>query len=173
MKKRIILILMSIILLILDNTFSPFIAIRGVWPSFLFIFSIAYSIILLRNDGYPCVFYGDYYGIEHDHIEPVNDLKTLMLIRKEKSYGLQHDYFDHNNFIGWTQEGDDEHISSGLAVVISNAGDGYKRMYVGNQNVGETYIDCLGNCEEEVTIDEEGCGNFGVKSRSVSVWIKK
>ena len=96
-----------------------------------------------------------------------------MLIRKEKSYGLQHDYFDHNNFIGWTQEGDDEHISSGLAVAISNAGDGYKRMYVGNQNVGETYIDCLGNCEEEVTIDEEGCGNFGVKSRSVSVWIKK
>ena len=28
--------------------------------------SIAYSIILLRNDGYPCVFYGDYYGIEHE-----------------------------------------------------------------------------------------------------------
>ena len=134
---------------------------------------IAYSIILLRNDGYPCVFYGDYYGIEHDHIEPVNDLKTLMLIRKEKSYGLQHDYFDHNNFIGWTQEGDDEHINSGLAIVISNAGDGYKRMYVGNQNIGETYIDSLGNCEEEVTIDEDGCGNFGVKSRSVSVWIKK
>ena len=135
--------------------------------------SIAYSIILLRNDGYPCVFYGDYYGIEHDHIEPVEDLKTLMLIRKNRSYGLQHDYFDHNNFIGWTQEGDDEHINSGLAVVISNAGDGYKRMYVGDQNVGEKYIDSLGNCEEEVTIDEDGCGNFGVKSRSVSVWIKK
>ena len=135
--------------------------------------SIAYSIILLRNDGYPCVFYGDYYGIEHDNIEPVNDLKTLMLIRKNRSYGLQHDYFDHNNYIGWTQEGDDEHINSGLAVVISNAGDGYKRMYIGPQNIGETYIDGLGNCEEEVTIDEDGCGNFGVKSRSVSVWIKK
>lgn len=135
--------------------------------------SIAYSIILLRNDGYPCVFYGDYYGIEHDHIEPVEDLKTLMLIRKNRSYGLQHDYFDHNNFVGWTQEGDNEHINSGLAVVISNAGDGYKRMYVGNKNVGEKYIDCLGNCEEEVTIDEDGCGNFSVKSRSVSVWIKK
>ena len=135
--------------------------------------SIAYSIILLRNDGYPCVFYGDYYGIEHDNIEPVNDLKTLMLIRKDRSYGLQHDYFDHNNYIGWTQEGDDEHINSSLAVVISNAGDGYKRMYIGPQNIGETYIDGLGNCEEEVTIDEDGCGNFGVKSRNVSVWIKK
>ena len=41
------------------------------------------------------------------------------------------------------------------------------------KNIGETYIDSLGNCEEEVTIDEDGCGNFGVKSRSVSVWIKK
>lgn len=134
---------------------------------------IAYSIILLRNEGYPCVFYGDYYGIPHDKIQPDKNLQTLMIIRKDKSYGLQHEYFDNNNYIGWTQEGDDEHINSGIAVVISNAGDGYKRMYVGNQNIGETYIDGLGNCEEEVTIEEDGCGNFGVKSRSVSVWIKK
>ena len=128
---------------------------------------------MLRNEGYPCVFYGDYYGIPHDKIQPDKNLQTLMIIRKDKSYGLQHDYFDNNNYIGWTQEGDDEHINSGIAVVISNAGDGYKRMYVGNQNIGETYIDGLGNCEEEVTIEEDGCGNFGVKSRSVSVWIKK
>ena len=134
---------------------------------------LAYSLILLRNTGIPCVFYGDYYGIPHDNIEPEKSLKTLMMIRKDRSYGLQHDYFDHNNYIGWTQEGDDGHINSSLAVVISNAGDGYKRMYVGPQNIGETYIDGLGNCEEEVTIDEDGCGNFGVKSRSVSVWIKK
>ena len=135
--------------------------------------SIAYSIILLRNDGYPCVFYGDYYGIPHDNIDSEESLKTLMLVRKNRSYGLQHDYFDHNNFIGWTQEGDEENINSGIAVVISNAGDGYKRMYVGNQNIGKVYIDYLGNCEEEVTIDEEGCGNFLVKTRSVSVWVKK
>ena len=34
-----------------------------------------------------------------------------------------------------------QHIKSGIAVAISTAGDGYKRMYVGNQNVGEIYID--------------------------------
>ncbi len=51
MKKRLILILMSVILLILDNTFSPFIAIRGAWPSILFVFSIAYSIINGRKEG--------------------------------------------------------------------------------------------------------------------------
>ncbi len=134
---------------------------------------IAYSIILLRNDGYPCVFYGDYYGISHDDIKPMNDLKTLIQIRKEKSYGMQHDYLDNNNYIGWTQEGDEEHIKSGIAVVISTAGDGYKRMYVGNQNVGEIYIDALGNCQEEITIEEDGCANFNVKEKSLSIWVKK
>ena len=134
---------------------------------------IAYSIILLRNDGYPCIFYGDYYGIPHDDIKPMNDLKTLIQIRKEKSYGMQHDYLDNNNYIGWTQEGDEEHIKSGIAVVISTAGDGYKRMYVGNQNVGEIYIDALGNCQEEITIEEDGCANFNVKEKSVSIWVKK
>lgn len=134
---------------------------------------LAYGIILLQEAGIPCVFYGDYYGIPHDNIKPMENLKTLMLLRKEKSYGIQHDYFDNNHYIGWTQEGDEEHIKSGIAVVISNAGDGFKRMYVGTQNEGETYIDALNNCEEEVTIDSDGCGNFGVKSRSVSVWIKK
>lgn len=134
---------------------------------------IAYSIILLRNDGYPCVFYGDYYGIPHDNIKPEENLKTLMLIRKDRSYGTQHDYFDNANYIGWTQEGDLEHIKSGIAVVISNAGDRFKRMYVGTQNEGEKYIDVIGDCQEEVIIDSDGCGNFGVKSRSVSVWIKK
>ncbi len=55
----------------------------------------AYSIILLREQGYPCIFYGDLYGIEHDNIEPVKDIQTLIKLRKEKSYGEQHDYFDH------------------------------------------------------------------------------
>ena len=134
---------------------------------------IAYAIILLRNSGYPCVFYGDYYGIQHDNILPLDCLKNLMLIRKERAYGIEHDYFDHNNFIGWTQEGDEEHLQSGIAVVISNNGDGTKRMYVGTQNAGEIYIDAMSNCQEEVVIDEEGYGNFNVKQKSVSVWVKK
>ncbi|MCZ0902175.1 alpha-amylase, partial [Microcoleus sp. HI-ES] len=27
---------------------------------------LAYAIILLRREGYPCVFYGDYYGAEYE-----------------------------------------------------------------------------------------------------------
>lgn len=132
----------------------------------------AYSLILLRNSGYPCVFYGDFYGIPHDNIEPLEELKTILELRKERSYGEQHDYFDHPHYIGWTCEGDDEHIKSGLAVVISNKGDGEKRMYIGTQFSGEKFIDALSNCEEEIIIDEEGCGTFKVKGKSTSIWVK-
>ena len=134
---------------------------------------IAYSIILLKNDGYPCVFYGDYYGIPYSNIEKMDKLEDLMILRKDKAYGLEHDYFDHDSVIGFTREGDDEHIKSGLAVIASNKIDGEKRMYIGEKFAGETFIDALGNFEEEVTIDEDGCGVFKVKNRTVSVWVKK
>lgn len=133
----------------------------------------AYSLILLRKEGYPCVFYGDFYGIPYNKIQPIEELKVLMLIRKEKVYGEQHDYLDHPNYIGWTLEGDEEHCKSGIAVVISNAGEAEKRMYIGKQWNGEKYIDALGKREEEIMIDEEGYGNFKVNTKSVSVWGRK
>jgi alpha-amylase len=132
----------------------------------------AYSLILLRNEGYPCVFYGDFYGIPHNNIEPIEELKTIIKLRKEKAYGEQCDYFDHPNFIGWTRQGDDYHIKSGLAVVISNTCDGEKRMYMGKQFVGKTFIDSMGKCDERVIIDEEGCGTFRVKGKSASIWVE-
>ena len=132
----------------------------------------AYSIILLRDEGYPCVFYGDFYGILHDNINPINNIENLIRIRKEKAYGVQTDYLDNPNFIGWTRSGDEEHTKSGLAVVISNSGDGEKRMYIGKKFAGETFIDSLGNCEDNVIVDEEGFGIFKVKGKSVSVWVR-
>ncbi len=131
----------------------------------------AYSLILLRDTGYPCVFYGDFYGIPHDNVEPVPDLKTLMVIRKDKAFGPQHDYFDNPSFVGWTREGDDSHLKSGLAVLISNAGDGEKRMFIGSHFAGCKFFDCVGGCSDSVIIDDEGFGLFKVKCRSVSVWI--
>ena len=118
---------------------------------------LAYSVILLRKDGYPCVFYGDLYGIKHSGIKPVERIKTLMALRKLKAYGRQYDYFDHSSIIGWTREGDNMHYNSGLAVLASNNYDGEKRMYIGTSFAGEKFIDCLDNCSEVVTIDDEGC----------------
>lgn len=132
----------------------------------------AYSIILLRDEGYPCVFYGDFYGIKHNDIEKIEGLKEMITIRKEKAYGKQNDYFDNPSCIGWTREGDEEYIKSGVAVLISNKYDSEKRMYIGKNLVGEEFIDAIGNCEEKVIIDEEGFGNFKVKAKSVSVWVR-
>ena len=133
----------------------------------------AYSIILLREDGYPCVFYGDLYGIPHNNIEPVKNLEILLELRKQKAYGIQHDYFDNPNYIGWTREGDENHLRSGLAVVITNQSEGEKCMYVGEQHAGKTFIDALENCEDEVHIQEDGYGIFKVNEKSVSVWVEK
>lgn len=132
----------------------------------------AYSIILLRDEGYPCVFYGDFYGIKHNNIEKIEGLKEMITIRKEKAYGKQNDYFDDPNCIGWTREGDEEHMKSGVAVVISDKYDSEKRMYIGKDLAGEEFIDAIGSCEEKVIIDEEGFGNFKVKAKSVSVWVR-
>ena len=131
----------------------------------------AYALILLRDEGYPCVFYGDYYGIPHDNVEPIKELETIITLRKEKAYGKQNDYFDNPNCIGWTREGDNEHIKSGLAVLISNKNDTEKRMYIGKDYAGEKMLDAMGNCNEEVIIDGEGYGVFKVKAKSVSVWV--
>ncbi len=133
----------------------------------------AYSIILLRNEGYPCVFYGDYYGIPHDNIERVKDIDTIIELRQKKAYGEQHDYFDDQHYIGWTRQGDEEHIRSGLAVVISNAGDGEKRMYIGEKFAGKKFIDALDNHNEEVIIEENGYANFKVKGHSTSIWVEE
>jgi rod shape-determining protein MreD len=43
--EKLIIILVSIVLLILDNSFVPFFSIKGAYPSLLFVFAIAYSLI--------------------------------------------------------------------------------------------------------------------------------
>lgn len=133
---------------------------------------IAYSIILLRREGYPCIFYGDYYGIQHDNIEPMENLKTLLLLRRDRAYGEQVDYFDDKNLIGFTRLGDDDHYKSGMAVIISDKYEGSKRMYVGTKFAGERFFDALGNKEDEITIGEDGFGDFIVNGGSVSVYVK-
>ena len=49
--KKWTLVLISIILLILDKSFMPFLAIKDAYPSLLFVFAIAYSIINGKREG--------------------------------------------------------------------------------------------------------------------------
>jgi len=130
----------------------------------------AYALILLQDEGIPCVFYGDLYGIPSKK-EAVQGLESLVSVRKKFAYGPQMDYFDHPDVIGFTRFGDDEHKYSGLAVVVTNASGGIKRMSVGAQHANEIFVDCTQNRKEQLIIEEDGCANFSVNDGSVSVWI--
>ena len=135
---------------------------------------LAYALILLRRDGYPCVFYGDYKGIPHDKIKAQKTmLDKLLKVRKQKAYGPQHDYFDDPDCIGWTREGDPEHKDSGLAVVISDGKGGTKRMYIGRQFAGAHFSDVMGNAKYNIKIDGEGFGEFYVNRAAVAVWVRR
>ena len=121
----------------------------------------------------PCVFYGDYYGIPSEKIEAKNIvLDKLLTLRKNYAYGKLNDYLDNENIIGWTLEGDNQHVNSGLAVIMSDNAGGNKQMYVGKHFANSSFYDYLGNREDIVLIDENGIGKFPVNAGSVSAWIK-
>ena len=134
----------------------------------------AYSLILLRKDGYPCVFYGDYYGIGgNDPLPGMGGvLDRLLMIRQKYAYGEQIDVFDHPNVIAWQRMGDAEHPGSGLAAVISTGDDGYKDLSFGPAAARSVWTDMTGNLADTVTLSENGAGRFPVKGGSVSVWIR-
>ena len=134
---------------------------------------LAYSLILLREKGMPCVFYGDYYGIPEKEIIPKNVyLDKLLKVRKYFAYGEQEDYFYDRNKIGFVRRGDYDHSDSGVAVVMTDKLGGIVRMNIGKKFANTMFYDCLGMVENKVYIDEEGYGDFSCLDGSVSVWIK-
>ena len=134
---------------------------------------IAYALILLRTEGVPCVFYSDYYGNPVQNRPLVPNLGKMIKIRSAYAYGEQEDYFDDAHVVGWVRRGDAEHPDSGLAVVLSNAEGGTKKMFMGQNFAGETFHDAIGKCPDSVTIDDEGWGEFSTDGGSVAVWMRK
>ena len=133
---------------------------------------LAYALVLLRQDGVPCVFYSDYYGNPVKNRPLVPNLGKMIKIRHAYAYGVQEDYFDDPHCVGWVRRGDQQHPASGLAVVLSNAEGGTKRMKMGRRYAGEHFHDALGNCPEPVTIGADGWGEFRCEGGSVSVWMR-
>lgn len=144
--------------------------------------TIAYSLILLRDKGYPCVFYADLYGAHYKDkgrdgkeyeiwIAQADGIENLLRARSLHAYGMQRDYMDHANCIGWTREGDNDH--SGCAVVLSNGDNGNKNMEIGKRYAGKKFIDMMEKNPAEVEINNDGWGNFFAPAGSVSVWIEK
>jgi alpha-amylase len=134
---------------------------------------LAYALILLRNEGYPCLFYGDYFGSAGDcngnnkltsHRKIMDD---FIQARQKHCFGELHDYFDHPQCVGWLWTGD-ERCPDVLAVLMSTGDAGFKRMQTGKPKT--TYRDLTGHWPEPVTTDANGEGEFRCPPGSVSVW---
>lgn len=144
---------------------------------------LAYAMILLRKDGYPCVFAADYYGANYN--DKGNDgneqeiemasyqwlIDRFLYVRKEYAHCDQYDYFDHQNCIGWTRMGNkgEGGEQRGMAVLLSNGEDGRKNMETGSPET--TYIDIANHTKGTVTTNGDGWGEFRCKGASVSVWV--
>ena len=134
----------------------------------------AYSLILLRKEGLPCIFYGDLYGIPTKQVSAKKELlEKLLYARNHFAYGTQTDYFNDPNIIGWVREGDSEHYMSGMVVIMTVSTGGCLQMNVGKRLANSVLYDYLGNMQEPVYVDQDGNGIFYVKDGSVSVWVKK
>ena len=141
---------------------------------------LAYAVILLRKDGYPCIFAADYYGANYKdtgkdgkayEIDMPSHrwmIDKFLEVRKKYAYGDQFDYFDHPNCVGWTRTGNENH-QGGIAVLISNGENGLKTMQTASPNT--TYIDITEHINKPVLTNNEGLGEFLCPARSVSVWI--
>lgn len=133
----------------------------------------AYALILLREAGYPCVFYGDYYGISGEN--PIDGnremLDKLMKIRKAFAYGDQEDHWISGNLIGWVRHGDDQNPDKLLTLI--NTGDAATvDIPLGADQAGKVFADYLGIQEESVTISDEGIGTFTVGPGNIACWAE-
>ena len=135
---------------------------------------LAYALILLRKEGYPKIFYGDYYGIKGpESIDGQQaNIDKLLYLRAHHAYGEQVDYYDNHNVIGWVRMGDEEH-PNGCVVIMSNGEGGEKQMNVDIRDQGGIFADYTGNRSEKVIIDKDGNGVFSCNGGQVSVWVKE
>lgn len=135
---------------------------------------LAYGVILLSQDGFPTVFYGDYYGVEGEFAQASFQevIDKLLFVRRAFAYGEQFNYLDDPNIIGWTRQGT-ESFPDGLAAVLCNNSGGEKRMQVTTAKEGTVFIDYLNHHDGEVVIEQDGWGTFPVNGGSISVWVPK
>lgn len=142
---------------------------------------VAYAVILLNiHAGYPCLFWGDLFGVNGPEGPKAPQygsvIYKLLMMRKLYAYGPQKDYLDNRSCIGFTRLGHKAHANgAGLAVVISKAKEPQRKgMSVGKQHAGERWREALDSAPGEVIIDPDGWGIFPIDANQgagrLSVW---
>jgi len=134
----------------------------------------AYALILLRLEGLPVVFAGDYdggeTGIEGVAMPRRRDLiDRLLHLRERFNHGGQEDYFDHPSCVAWLRTGDDDHPGA-MVVVMSNGEAGCKQ--VDTHRPGETFCNVLAEGRSDrLTTGDHGRADFTCPAGEVAVWV--
>jgi alpha-amylase len=144
---------------------------------------LAYALILLREQGVPCIFHADLYGAtyrdnggdgnEHEVVLPAIDcLPALIEARQKFAHGPQNDLFDEDpSCIGFIRHGTAE--EPGCIVILANGPENGKDANLGEAMANTTFRDWLGHRQDAVTTDDAGRARFPVDGGSVSVWVRK
>ena len=142
---------------------------------------VAYAVILLNKQaGYPCVFWGDLHGVDGPSARKPSEyskvISKLLMMRKLYAYGPQNDYFDDPSCVGFSRTGNQSHSNgAGVAVLISkNNNKQTMRMNTGCSHASERWTEALGDTGAEVFIDKNGYGVFPISatrgSGKVAAW---
>ncbi|MDO7835469.1 alpha-amylase [Sphingobium sp. HBC34] len=140
---------------------------------------LAYALILLREQGVPCLFYPDLYGARYSDqgddgqshevdMPAIACLPRLVEVRKRFAHGPQTDLFDDPHCIAFVRHGTAE--APGCITILSNGEGMDKTVELGADHAGVRYRDYLGHCEEDVVADDHGTVTVRVNGGSVSVW---
>ena len=156
---------------------------------------LAYAFILLREQGYPCVFFPDYYG-SHDKdnhkAQPSGREYINLLLKLRKQFALGDErFYAHSDIVGWVRMGGVSSAIGAMAVTMSNSYSAIKaiRMNTGRFNkrfyhlatiklVGNQYVisrvnyDVFGSKSEGLMTDQYGWAEFVAEGGSVTIWIE-
>jgi len=158
---------------------------------------IAYAYILLRPGGYPCIFHGDYYGIDaalDGRGQPAGKayLDLLLQVRKQFALGAER-YYDDQNVAGWVRMGGVPGSRGALAVVINIARQGVRAINMDTGRVNKRFYhlatikhsfgpdrftvvrsayDLYGDKSSGLWTGPDGRADFLADSGCVSLWLE-
>ena len=158
---------------------------------------LAYTYILLRDKGYPCVFFADYYGSDPEsqyNVYPPGQEYIDILLKLRSQFALGEErYYEKKNIVGWIRNGFVPGAKGAMAAVISNSSGGTVesiRMETGRTNKKFYHFATLklfdgafvvargpywlfGDKAGEIWTDSSGFGEFLAEGRTASIWLEE
>jgi alpha-amylase len=133
----------------------------------------AYASILLQKEGYPCVFYGDLFGVggpseQQGHYDMIQMLSD---IRLHHAYGDQMDIYQSEHTIGWIRQGDQDHPQK-LVVVLNNHESDELFIQFDTQYMPKCFKQIFGDKDHLIEVNEDGTAYFAVSGKSIAIYLE-